>query len=294
MIPNLFSTIKSTISLCCLIVFLGSIPISCKPEKTTKQKEITKQEEAISAQDKVVMAVFAHPDDEISVGPILAKYAREGAKVHLVTVTDGRYGTGQTNLKPGEELVELRKKEVNCAASYMGIEKPIWLGYHDQLKLKGGFFGHVPYIQDLMRELDSLVSKIQPDVIITWGPDGGSNHMDHRLVGASISQVYLSKIWEKTNALYYVATPSSHIDDADTRVLRGVDDTYLTTQIPYTEEDRENTLKALKCYKSQYSEESMNREAERMRNGSQTIYLRPVVRETNLSNNIFEYIKTAK
>lgn len=294
MIPNLFSTIKSTISLSCLIVFLGSIPISCKPEKTTKQKEITKQEEAVSAQDKVVMAVFAHPDDEISVGPILAKYAREGAKVHLVTVTDGRYGTGQTNLKPGEELVELRKKEVNCAASYMGIEKPIWLGYHDQLKLKGGFFGHVPYIQDLMRELDSLVSKIQPDVIITWGPDGGSNHMDHRLVGASISQVYLSKIWEKTNALYYVATPSSHIDDADTRVLRGVDDTYLTTQIPYTEEDRENTLKALKCYKSQYSEESMNREAERMRNGSQTIYLRPVVRETNLSNDIFEYIKTAK
>ena len=106
--------------------------------------------------NKVIMAVFAHPDDEYSVAPVLVKYAREGAKVQLVTVTDGRYGTGQTNLKPGEELVALRKEELNCAASHMGIEKPIWMGYHDQLKLRDGFFGHVPYIQDLMRDLDSL------------------------------------------------------------------------------------------------------------------------------------------
>ncbi|PHQ62309.1 MAG: hypothetical protein COC08_01180 [Maribacter sp.] len=284
----LIKRIQHKIPLGCSITLLGIILISCNHKKSIEQKETVKIEEAISVQDKVIMAVFAHPDDEISVGPILAKYAREGAKVYLVTATDGRYGTGQTDLKPGEELVVLRKKEVNCSASYLGIEKPIWLGYHDQLKLKGGFFGHVPYIQDLMRELDSLVSKIQPDVIITFGPDGGSNHMDHRLIGASISQIYLSKIWKKTKALYYVATPSSHIEDLDARVLRGVDDSYLTTQISYTEEDRENTIKALQCYKSQYSEESMNKIAEKMRNRNQTIYLRGVVRKTKLSNIIFE------
>ncbi|MFK5973118.1 MAG: PIG-L family deacetylase [Flavobacteriaceae bacterium] len=290
MTRNFFSIkiIVHKIFLGCPMILLGIILISCNQEKAIEQKETIKPEKAISAQDKVIMAVFAHPDDEISIGPILTKYAREGSKVYLVTATDGRYGTGQTDLKPGEELVELRKKEVNCSASYLGIEKPIWLGYHDQLKLKDGFFGHVPYIQNLMRELDSLVSKIQPDVIITFGPDGGSNHMDHRLVGASISQIYLSKIWKKTKALYYVATPSSYIDSADTRVLRGVDDSYLTTQISYTEEDRENTIKALQCYKSQYSEESMNKKAEKMRNRNQTIYLRRVVRKTKLSNTIFE------
>lgn len=277
-----------TVFTCCLLLSIGSISISCKPEKATEQIEITEPEEAASLQGKVVMAVFAHSDDELAVGPILAKYAREGAKVHLVTVTDGRYGTGQTDLKPGEELVELRKKEANCAASHMGIEKPIFLGYHDQLKLKDGYFGHVPYIQDLMGELDSLLTKIEPDVIITWGPDGGSNHMDHRIVGASISQVYLSRIWERTKALYYIATPSSHIGDADEKLLRGVDDTYLTTQIPYSMEDMENTIKALKCYKSQFSGESMRMRTARIRNGDQTVYLRPVVRETNLSNDIFE------
>lgn len=265
----------------------GSISISCKPENATKQEEITNPEEAVSSQGKVIMAVFAHPDDEMIVGPILAKYANKGAVVQLVIATDGRYGTGQSGLKPGEELTKLRNEEVNCAASYLGIEKPIWLGYHDQLKLKEGYFGHVPYIQDLMRELDSLVNKIQPDVIITWGPGGGTSHMDHRIVGSSISQVYLSKVWERTKVLYYVATPSSQIDDTDKKLLRGVDDAYLNTQITYSEEDRENTIKAMRCYKSQWTEELINKRAERLRNGNQIIYLRPLVRATDISDNLF-------
>lgn len=268
-----------------LIFLLSIISFSCKEDKPTKTIKI---EETVSVEGKVIMAVFAHPDDEIVVGPILAKYAREGAKVQLITVTDGRYGTGQTNLKPGKELVELRVKEINRSASFLGIEKPILLGYHDQLKLKEGFFGHVPYIQDLMRDLDSLITKIKPDIIITWGPDGGSNHMDHRIVGASISQVYLSKKWDKTKVLYYVATPSSHIHNKDEKLLRGVDDSFLTMQIPFNVEDRENTIKALNSYKTQFSPESMSKRAEVLKNGNQTVYLRPLVRATNISNNLFQ------
>ncbi len=274
-----------------LTLLLSIISFSCKEEKEDKLKKIIKVEEIISVEGKIIMAVFAHPDDELSVGPILSKYAREGAKVHLVTVTDGRYGTGQTNLKPGKELVELRVKEINRSASFLGIEKPILLGYHDQLKLKEGYFGHVPYMQDLMRDLDSLMTKIKPDVIITWGPDGGSNHMDHRIVGASISQVYLSKIWEKTKSFYYVATPSSHIINKDETLLRGVDDSFLTMQIPFTEKDRENTIKALNSYKTQFSPEVMSKRAEELRNSSQTVYLRPLVRATNNYNNLFQVDK---
>lgn len=274
--------------ICSLVILVGCILLSCQQEKKVEQQQVTQSEIQVSVKGKVIMAVFAHPDDELSIGPLMAKYAREGATVQLVTVTDGRYGTGQTDLKPGDELTELRNEEVNCAAMNMGIEKPIWMGYHDQLKLKGGFFGHVPYIQEVMLKLDSLVAKIEPDVIITWGPDGGSNHMDHRIVGASITQVYLSKAWNKTKALYYVATPSSHIEDEDKKVLRGVDDAYLTTQIAYIEEDRENAIKALQCYKSQFAPELMESRAERLRSGDQKVYLRPLLKGTKTIINIFE------
>jgi len=132
------------------------------------------------------------------------------------------------------------------------------------------------------------VTKIEPDVIITWGPDGGSNHMDHRIVGASITQVYLSKVWNRTKALYYVATPSSHIEDEDKKVLRGVADNYLTTQVSYTEEDRENAIEAMLCYESQFAPELMESRAGRLRSGDQKVYLRPLLKGTKITKNIFE------
>lgn len=269
-----------------LLIIITLAFSACNTE-TTETVEVL----PVSAEGKTIMAVFAHPDDELSIGPLLVKYAREGAKVQLVTVTDGRYGTGQTDLKPGDELTALRNEEVNAAAEKMGIEKPIWMGYHDQLKLKGGFFGHVPYVQQLMKELDSLVTLIKPDVIITWGPDGGSNHMDHRLVGASISQIYLSKDWGKPNMLYYVGTPSSHLDDEESKVLRGIADKYLTTVVGFEEEDRERAIEALYCYKSQFAPDLMDRRAKRWREGDHKIYLRPLIRSQVMSTNVFDSLE---
>ena len=49
---------------------------------------------------KSILAVFAHPDDESTIAPILARYTREGAKVYLVIVTDGRYGTNDFHVPP--------------------------------------------------------------------------------------------------------------------------------------------------------------------------------------------------
>tara|TARA_R110002049_G_scaffold28018_5_gene96677 strand:- start:33838 stop:34767 length:930 start_codon:yes stop_codon:yes gene_type:complete len=269
------------------LVLLGLLS-SCQEinEKITEQNNTIPEKEA-STKDKTIMAVFAHPDDELSVAPILTKYAKEGAKVQLVIVTDGRYGTGQTDLKPGEELTILRNGELDCAAEHMGIEKPIWMGYHDQLKLQDGFFGHVPYIQQIMHKMDSLVSAIKPDVIITWGPDGSTNHMDHRIVGASITQVYLSRKREKHMNLFYVALPSSSFQNEDKRLLRGVADEYLTTIISYSKEDLENSIRALKCYKSQFSEETMQSRADNLRAGDYKTYFRPLTKANTKTDNLF-------
>ena len=272
------------ITTCSTLLFCES-----KPSKTVDNTLEIEAVDTVFAAGKTILAVFAHPDDEYTIAPIMAKYAEEGVKVQLVTVTDGRYGTGQTNLKPGEELVALRKEELKCAASYLGIEEPIWLGYHDQLKLKDGFFGHVPYIQNVMRDLDSLIKKIEPDIILTWGPDGGSNHMDHRIVGASTTQVFLSQNWEKTKALYYIATPSSKVEASDEKMLRGVADSYLTMEISYSKEDGEKAIKAFACYKTQFSQETMKNRANVIRNGDYKVYFRPLISTKTKSDNLFLY-----
>ena len=97
----------------------------------------------------------------------------------------------------------------------------------------------------------------------------------------------VSKDWKKTKTLYYVATPSSHIDEEDKKVLRGVADAYLTTQGAYSEEDRENTIKAMHCYKSQFALDLMESRADRWRNGDQKVYLRPVLKGTKITKTVF-------
>ena len=128
-----------------------------------------------SLEGKVLLAVFAHPDDERRISPIMAKYTRQGAKVYLVIATDGRYGVNDhSGLKAGDGLVAIRKEEMKCAASKIGVEL-IHLNYHDQLRANEGYDGHIPHIRALIKELDGIVERVKPDAIITWGPDGGTN-----------------------------------------------------------------------------------------------------------------------
>jgi len=101
---------------------------------------------------KTVLAVFAHPDDEVFVGPLLAHYARQGAKVHLAIVTDGEKGTSpHAGIPAGPELASVRA--------------------------------------EVAQEIGKLMARLRPDVVITWGPDGGYGHPDHRLVGDVVTQV---------------------------------------------------------------------------------------------------------
>src|SRR5580765_2077887 len=55
---------------------------------------------------RVLVAVLAHPDDETPIGPILARYAREGVQVHLVIATDGAEGASNTTIPRGPELAK--------------------------------------------------------------------------------------------------------------------------------------------------------------------------------------------
>ena len=240
-------------------------------------------------EDKVILAVFAHPDDESTVAPILAKYVREGAKVHLVIVTDGRYGTNDFHdHEAGEVLVATRKEEMKCAASQLGAELT-HLDYHDQLRAGEGYDGHVPHARAMIKELYGIIEKTQPDVLITWGPDGGSTHMDHRLVGASITQAYLSKDWEKPMSLFYYGTPIENIDHLESKILRGQASKYLRTRVAYTEEDLDKAYNSFICHFSQIDPNMTQEDFKNKKiNEGMLVYLRKFEAPSKDSNSIFD------
>lgn len=239
---------------------------------------------------KVIMAVFAHPDDEGTVAPILAKYVREGATAHLVIVTDGRYGTNDYHDHvAGETLVATRKEEMKCAAEKLGVILHHW-DYHDQLRSAEGYDGHVPHARKMIQQLYNLVESVRPDVLITWGPDGASTHMDHRLVGASVTQVFLTRDWgEKPGSLYYYGTPSGLITDPISRVLRGQAEKYMRTKISYTQEDLDKSFNSIKCHYSQMPPDMKKEDyVKRRASNGMFVYLRKFEGPTKDSNSIFD------
>ncbi|SDD61648.1 N-acetylglucosaminyl deacetylase, LmbE family [Pricia antarctica] len=241
-----------------------------------------------SGSNRVLMAIFAHPDDEMTVAPILSKYAKVGVKVYLVICTDGRYGTNDfTDHEAGEGLVAIRNEEMRCAAEKLGVEL-IHLKYHDQLKASEGYDGHVPHARKLIIDLEDIISEKKPDVIITWGPDGGSTHMDHRLVGASVTQVFISKIWDKAKKLYYVGTPSNLIEEIEQKKLAGIDSTYLKTRIEYSEEDAKKAMESLECHVSQVSPAIVTWREELSKKQKNTIYFREFVGPTEFKTELFD------
>ena len=83
---------------------------------------------AASGQDaeRTLLAVFAHPDDETAVGPLLARYAREGVAVHLAIATDGQKGVREhAGIPAGEKLAAKRTGEAQCACEALGINPPV-------------------------------------------------------------------------------------------------------------------------------------------------------------------------
>src|SRR5215213_8970288 len=88
-----------------------------------------------SAQTQVrrsIVAVFAHPDDERVIAPLLSRLAREGRETHLVIATDGAKGVRDfAKIAAGAKLAAARVQEANCAANRLGVRKLHVLGLPD-------------------------------------------------------------------------------------------------------------------------------------------------------------------
>jgi LmbE family N-acetylglucosaminyl deacetylase len=208
--------------------------------------------------NKVILAVFAHPDDESSVSPVLAKYAALGAKVYLAVATDGRYGrTGHYPVTDPDSLAAVRRAEINCTAEVLGIQPPVLMGLHDQLRMKDGMDSLTAQMAAIRERVTELFITLKPDIVITWGPSGLTYHPDHRAVSDVVTEVFLKKQWPKPTDLLYTAVPTGTFDPVSIP-LATVDSNYLNVRIAITRAEHAKARKAWDCHKSQYTKEMVD------------------------------------
>lgn len=135
---------------------------------------------------KTILAVFAHPDDEsFGMGGTLAYYARQGVDVYLVCATRGEAGeVDKSYLENDTDIAALREHELRCAAEKLGIREVFFLNYRDS-GMQGSTDNEHPLA--LVNQPTALVAtkvaeyitKLQPQVVVTFDPIGGYRHPDH-------------------------------------------------------------------------------------------------------------------
>jgi LmbE family N-acetylglucosaminyl deacetylase len=219
-----------------------------------------------------VLAVFAHPDDERVVGPLLSRLSREGRDVHLAIATDGSKGVrDHAGIPAGERLAAARKLEAECAAKRLGVRELHLFGLED-----GGLASFVNLAR-LRTELAQLIARIQPVVIITFGPEGGTGHPDHRLVGNVATQIVQAD-HHRTIDLLYASLPAERLRTAppSSPTVNGVADDLLTVRVSFENQDLVAGEEAFACHRTQYTTPEMaaiNRTLAHVWNGH--AYLRP-------------------
>jgi LmbE family N-acetylglucosaminyl deacetylase len=203
---------------------------------------------------KTLLAVFAHPDDEILVAPLLSMYARRGVRVHLAIVTDGEKGVeAHAGIPAGPQLAKVRAEEARCSCRALGIEEPTLLGFKD------GELGQIAsppwrYLADVRARIGKMFEDIRPDAVITFGADGAYGHPDHRLVGNLVTELVQAGVPGAPSILLYPGFPKDRLANAPQIGFpwAPTEPRFLTVRVPYETGDVAAARNALACHKSQF------------------------------------------
>ncbi|MGW1347020.1 PIG-L deacetylase family protein [Kribbella sp. NPDC002412] len=150
-----------------------------------------------------VLGVWAHPDDEAYLSAGLMGALRDaGHRVVVATATYGENGAPDPVEMPPDRLAEIRKDEMVSSLAIVGVWEHRWLGYHD---------GDCADAVGGVASVAELIAEVEPDTILTFGPDGMTGHSDHCAISA-----WTTEAWRASGArarlLYATLTPGFHAE----------------------------------------------------------------------------------
>lgn len=134
---------------------------------------------------ETILGVWAHPDDDIYLSAgLMAVAAASGARVVDVTATRGEGGSMDEDRWPPDRMAEVRTAEMRRSLDILGVQEhrfldgPIDVDMRTPLDDVGA-----AQVLDIMRE-------VQPDSVLTFGPDGMTGHEGHKSVSAWVGAAF--------------------------------------------------------------------------------------------------------
>jgi LmbE family N-acetylglucosaminyl deacetylase len=133
-------------------------------------------------------AVVAHPDDDTfaSSGSVALHAHEAGFRFTLIHVTSGEAGMiSDPTLATRASLGTVREEE----------DRRSWIALgrvpdrHEFLRYPDGGLGDVPF-DSLVARIAEILEHERPDVVITFGPEGVTGHIDHITAGRAATEAF--------------------------------------------------------------------------------------------------------
>jgi len=148
-----------------------------------------------------ILGIFAHPDDEaIIVGGTIAKAVSLGHDVYLLCATKGEASSSyDRDYCTQAQLPIIRAQEFLKACSILGVKEGKLLDYIDgTLASQKEALG----VASLLTE----IKRIEPDIIVTFEPEGISFHADHKTIHQWVMKAVKDSWFDDRNTEIYWAT----------------------------------------------------------------------------------------
>ena len=150
-----------------------------------------------------ILGVWAHPDDDIFLSAgLMAAAVRAGQRVVDVTATRGEGGSMDEERWPPESMGEvrtaelLRSLEILCVAEHRFLEGPVDTDMETHLDDAGA------------AQVRAIVEDVQPDTILTFGPDGMTGHEAHKDVSRWATDAFAAAGKPGSRLLYATQKPA--------------------------------------------------------------------------------------
>ncbi|MGK2896350.1 MAG: PIG-L deacetylase family protein [Candidatus Saccharimonadales bacterium] len=146
---------------------------------------------------KILIGIFAHPDDE-AFGPsgTLLKLHEEGYKLHLVLLTRGEAGANPDNIS---DLGTTRLQEWQRAAVLLGVSS------HTALSFPDGGLQNTPTDEidtAINNALQGVLTALDEISVMSFEPHGLTGHLDH-IVASEAAQRLFRHIPNPRELWYY-------------------------------------------------------------------------------------------
>ncbi len=148
-----------------------------------------------------ILGVWAHPDDEtyLTAG-LMAWGVRNGSRVVCVTATRGEGGSMDEEQWPPETMGEVRERELMRCLEILGVTEHHWLECLDVDMDTPLDSNGAPKVRAIMRD-------VEPDTVLTFGPDGMTDHAGHKSVCEWTTEAFEAVAKPGAKLYYATATP---------------------------------------------------------------------------------------